>query len=197
MHGSSPGAQSPLARSSLGKPAGSAWLRGLLAEIVVPLAWQNHARLVQPHQGHVCQQWCCAFVGTASIFRVDGVFIEPAAAWVGFALCICWSWGLCCRSPVCSALTHAWCGQPESLPGNSGGTRRPVLPPVISPSPAPAHCVRGSGVGSGQAASGFAMSSAYPSVQAGQGVSPHPGACHRHGVLQALWQRRVPGWVSG
>lgn len=79
MHGSSPGAQTPLARSSLGKPAGSAWLRGLLAEIVVPPAWQNRACLVEPHQGHVCQQWCCAFVGTASIFRCRWSFYRASS----------------------------------------------------------------------------------------------------------------------
>lgn len=85
--------------------------------------------------GPICWWWCHGSVDIASIFRADGVLMELASSWMRFAVSLP---ALQAKLPgrVCSALTHAWRRQPESLPGNSGGAQQPALLPVISVSQA-------------------------------------------------------------
>lgn len=72
--------------------------------------------------GPICGWWCRDSVDIASIFRADRVLMEVASAWMRFAVSLPAQQA---KPPgrVCSALTHAWRRQPESLPGNSGDAR--------------------------------------------------------------------------
>lgn len=138
--------QSPPGYSSLWKLVGLAWPQGYWPKWWCPL--QNSPRLV-----HLCQG-PSAGGGAVALWTLhlylglmEFLWDWHLPGWGLPSLALLQA-GLSRQGCVCSALTHAWRRQPESLPGNSGGARQPALLPVISLSPAPAHRVPASAVGS-------------------------------------------------